>query len=201
MTDLCLSRRHSSCDTLTVYNRFAMIIAVLTVVFIAALAAQVRWSFRSTVIDERRNQGVRSGRRRLRRSCQVMRKKPKPARSRRMRRGSLPSMQSALCSWGKSSDYLGVHGAGSTNAGVTYVHANPKQYIARQSLGLQGQSGSAKADPEYRRQSPRWRRLSRIPGAESDRRALNCQMAYHEMPGDMVTAISCWLSRQVSLYR
>src|SRR6202008_1835951 len=28
--------------------------------------------------------------------------------------------------WGKFDDYLGVYGAGSTNAGVTYVHANPK---------------------------------------------------------------------------
>ena len=28
--------------------------------------------------------------------------------------------------WGKSGDYFGIYGAGSTNAGVTYVHANPK---------------------------------------------------------------------------
>src|SRR5258708_8195367 len=28
--------------------------------------------------------------------------------------------------WGKSADYLGIYGAGSSNAGVTYVHANPK---------------------------------------------------------------------------
>jgi hypothetical protein len=27
---------------------------------------------------------------------------------------------------GKSADYLGIYGAGSANAGVTYVHANPK---------------------------------------------------------------------------
>ena len=38
---------------LTVYNRFAMIIAVLTVVFVAALAAQVM-VLRNTVIEERR---------------------------------------------------------------------------------------------------------------------------------------------------
>jgi methyl-accepting chemotaxis protein len=38
---------------LTVYNRFAMIIAVLTVVFVAALAAQVI-VLRNTVIDERK---------------------------------------------------------------------------------------------------------------------------------------------------
>src|SRR5437868_11823020 len=38
---------------LTVYNRFAMIIAVLTVVFVAALAAQVV-VLRNTVIEERR---------------------------------------------------------------------------------------------------------------------------------------------------
>ena len=31
----------------------------------------------------------------------------------------------AMC-WGKSADYLGIYGAGSTNAGVTSVHANPK---------------------------------------------------------------------------
>jgi hypothetical protein len=38
---------------LTVYNRFAMIIAVLTVVFVAALGAQVM-VLRDTVIEERR---------------------------------------------------------------------------------------------------------------------------------------------------
>lgn len=38
---------------LSVYNRFAMIIAVLTVVFVAAIAAQVM-ILRDTVIDERR---------------------------------------------------------------------------------------------------------------------------------------------------
>ena len=38
---------------LSVYNRFAMIIAVLTVVFVAALAAQVM-VLRDTVIEERR---------------------------------------------------------------------------------------------------------------------------------------------------
>ena len=28
--------------------------------------------------------------------------------------------------WGQSGDYLGIYDAGNTNAGVTYVHANPK---------------------------------------------------------------------------
>ena len=28
--------------------------------------------------------------------------------------------------WGENSDYIGVYGTGSANAGVTYVHANPK---------------------------------------------------------------------------
>jgi len=37
---------------LTVYNRFALIIAVLTVVFVGALAAQVM-VLRNTVIEER----------------------------------------------------------------------------------------------------------------------------------------------------
>ena len=38
---------------LTVYNRFAMIIAVWAIVFVAALAAQVM-VLRNTVIEERR---------------------------------------------------------------------------------------------------------------------------------------------------
>jgi methyl-accepting chemotaxis protein len=42
--------------------------------------------------------------------------------------------------WGSSSDYLGIYGAGSKNAGVTYVHANPK-YINVNRWGFKDSQG------------------------------------------------------------
>ena len=71
---------------LTVYNRFAMIIAVLTVVFVAALAAQVM-VLRSTVIEERRTKVfdlVEAAKKILAKYGE----RPKPARYRRRRQGS-----------------------------------------------------------------------------------------------------------------
>jgi len=68
--------------------------------------------------------------------------------------------------WGKSADYLGIYGAGSTNAGVTYVHANPK-YINVNRWDYKDNQGQLLIS-KYRRQSPHRRRLPPIPGAESD---------------------------------
>src|SRR6266853_1464871 len=109
---------------LTVYNRFAMIIAVLTVVFVAALAAQVM-VLRNTVIEERRTKVF---------DLVDAAKKILSNYEEKAKAGKIPAEEARQLAfdaigamrWGKSADYLGIYGAGSTNAGVTYVHANPK---------------------------------------------------------------------------
>src|SRR5258708_29060350 len=109
---------------LTVYNRFAMIIAVLTVVFVAALAAQVM-VLRNTVIEERRTKVF---------DLVEAAKKILSTYEEKAKAGKIPADEARQVAfdaigamrWGKSADYLGIYGAGSTNAGVTYVHANPK---------------------------------------------------------------------------
>ncbi|HLG84424.1 MAG TPA: methyl-accepting chemotaxis protein [Bradyrhizobium sp.] len=109
---------------LSVYNRFAMIIAVLTVVFVAALAAQVM-ILRNTVIEERRTKVydlVEAAKKILANyDAKAKAGKISAAEARQLAFDAIGAMR-----WGKSADYLGIYGAGSTNAGVTYVHANPK---------------------------------------------------------------------------
>jgi len=109
---------------LTVYNRFAMIITVLTVVFVAALAAQVM-VLRDTVIQERRTKVFDM----VEAATKILANYDEKAKA-----GKISEEQARQLAfdaigamrWGKSADYLGIYGAGSTNAGVTYVHANPK---------------------------------------------------------------------------
>jgi methyl-accepting chemotaxis protein len=109
---------------LTVYNRFAMIIAVWAIVFVAALAAQVM-VLRSTVIEERRTKVF---------DLVDAAKKILSTYDEKAKAGKIPAEEAQQLAfdaigamrWGKSADYLGVYGASSTNAGVTYVHANPK---------------------------------------------------------------------------
>jgi len=109
---------------LTVYNRFAMIIAVLTVVFVAALAAQVM-VLRNTVIEERRTKvfDLVEAAKKILSNYEEKAKAGKMSaeEARQLAFDAIGAMR-----WGKSADYLGIYGAGSTNAGVTYVHANPK---------------------------------------------------------------------------
>src|SRR5438105_5020786 len=109
---------------LTVYNRFAMIIAVLTVVFVAALAAQVM-VLRNTVIEERRTKvfDLVEAAKKILSNYEEKAKAGKISaeEARQLAFDAIGAMR-----WGKSADYLGVYGAGSANAGVTYVHANPK---------------------------------------------------------------------------
>src|SRR5580698_174202 len=109
---------------LTVYNRFAMIIAVLTVVFVAALAAQVM-VLRDTVIEERRTKvfDLVEAAKKILSSYEEKAKAGKMSAEEARQRAfdAIGAMR-----WGKFADYLGVYGAGSNNAGVTYVHANPK---------------------------------------------------------------------------
>src|SRR5256884_8786794 len=109
---------------LTVYNRFAMIIAVLTVVFVAALAAQVV-VLRDTVIEERQTKVfdlVEAAKKIL----STYEEKAKAGKISAEEARQLAFDAIGAMRWGKSTDYVGVYGAGSTNAGVTYVHANPK---------------------------------------------------------------------------
>jgi len=109
---------------LSVYNRFAMIIAVLTVVFLAAMAAQVM-VLRDTVIEERRTKAydLVEAAKKIMASYDAKAKagKMSAAEARQLAFDAIGAMR-----WGASADYLGVYGAGSSNAGVTYVHANPK---------------------------------------------------------------------------
>src|SRR5579862_1961100 len=109
---------------LSVYNRFAMIIAVLTIVFVAAMAAQVM-VLRDTVIEERRTKvyDLVEAAKKILASYENKAKagKMSAAEARQLAFDAIGAMR-----WGKSGDYLGIYGAGSTNAGVTYVHANPK---------------------------------------------------------------------------
>jgi methyl-accepting chemotaxis protein len=109
---------------LTVYNRFAMIIAVLTVVFVAALIAQVT-VLRNTVIEERQAKvfDLVEAARKILSSYEEKAKAGKISAedARQLAFDAIGAMR-----WGKSADYLGIYGAGSADAGVTYVHANPK---------------------------------------------------------------------------
>jgi methyl-accepting chemotaxis protein len=102
---------------LTVYNRFALIIAVLTVVFVAALAAQVM-VLRNTVIEERRTKVfdlVEAAKKILSNYDEKAKAGKIPAEeARQLAFDAIGAMR-----WGKSADYLGIYGAGSTNAGVT----------------------------------------------------------------------------------
>jgi methyl-accepting chemotaxis protein len=109
---------------LTVYNRFAMIIAVLAVVFVAVLATQVM-VLRNTVLEERQTKVF---------DLVEAAKKILATYDERAKTGKIPAADArqlafeaiAAMRWGKSADYLGIYGAGSSNAGVTLVHANPK---------------------------------------------------------------------------
>jgi methyl-accepting chemotaxis protein len=108
---------------LSVYNRFATIIAVLSVVFVGALTAQVM-VLRSTVIEERRTKVfdlVEAAKKIL----SAYEEKAKVGKISADEARQLAFEAIGAMRWGKSADYLGIYGAGSTNAGVTYVHFNP----------------------------------------------------------------------------
>src|ERR1700744_983198 len=123
---------------LSVYNRFALIIAVLTVVFVGALAAQVM-ILRDTVIEERRTKVfdmVEAAKKILSNYDEKAKAgKLPPCEARRLAFDAIRAMR-----WGNFDDYLGVYGAGSSNAVVTYVHANPK-YINVNRWGFKDQHG------------------------------------------------------------
>jgi methyl-accepting chemotaxis protein len=109
---------------LTVYQRLAMIIAVLSIAFCAVSAMQII-VLRDAVLDERRTT--------IRDMVEATVKilgyyeneakagRIEPDRARQMAFVSVGAMR-----WGEYADYVGVYGAGSSDAGVTYVHTNPK---------------------------------------------------------------------------
>ena len=109
---------------LTVYQRFAMIIAALSVVLFAVSALQIL-VLRDAVLDERRTTVrnlVEAATRILTHyEAEAKAGKIEADRARQMAFASISAMR-----WGEYSDYVGVYGTGSADAGVTYVHANPK---------------------------------------------------------------------------
>jgi methyl-accepting chemotaxis protein len=109
---------------LTVYQRLALIIAILSATLVIVAGAQIS-ILRSTVVEERRMK--------VRDLVEVATKilaayderaktgKISPEEARRLAFDAIGAMR-----WGEFADYFGVYGAGSATAGVTYVHANPK---------------------------------------------------------------------------
>jgi methyl-accepting chemotaxis protein len=118
------NRKASGMRNLTVYQRFAMIIAALTIVLFAVSALQIL-VLRDATLDERRT----TVRDLVEAATKVLAHyegeakagRIEPDRARQMAFASISSMR-----WGEYSDYIGVYGTGSSDAGVTYVHANPK---------------------------------------------------------------------------
>jgi len=109
---------------LTVYQRLAMIIAVLSIAFFAVSAMQIL-VLRDAVLEERRT----TIRDMVEAAVKVLAfyeneakaGRIEPDRARQMAFASVGAMR-----WGEYADYVGVYGAGNSDAGVTYVHTNPK---------------------------------------------------------------------------
>jgi methyl-accepting chemotaxis protein len=114
----------SGMRNLTVYQRFAMIIAALTIVLFAVSALQIL-VLRDATLDERRTTVrdlVEAATKVLAHyESEANAGRIEPDKARQMAFASISAMR-----WGEYSDYIGVYGTGSSDAGVTYVHANPK---------------------------------------------------------------------------
>jgi methyl-accepting chemotaxis protein len=109
---------------LTVYQRLALIIAILSLAMVLVTGAQIL-TLRSTVLDERQTT-VREmvGAAAAILSAydgQAKAGKLAPDRARQLAFDAIAAMR-----WGPYGDYFGIYGAASGDAGVTYVHANPK---------------------------------------------------------------------------
>jgi methyl-accepting chemotaxis protein len=109
---------------LTVYQRLAMIIAVLSIAFFAVSAMQIL-VLRDAVLEERRttiHDMVDAAVKVLAfYESEAKAGRIEPDRARQMAFASVGAMR-----WGEYADYVGVYGAGNADAGVTYVHTNPK---------------------------------------------------------------------------
>ena len=109
---------------LTVYQRLAMIIAVLSVAFFAVAVAQIL-VLRDAVLDERRTTVrdlVEAAQKILAHyEDEAKAGKISPDQARQIAFASIGAIR-----WGEYSDYIGIYSAGNTDAGVTFVHGNPK---------------------------------------------------------------------------
>jgi methyl-accepting chemotaxis protein len=109
---------------LSVYARFVVIICVLSVVFAGVIASQVL-ILRRTVVEERETKVhdlVDAAKKILAfYDTKARAGEVQPADARKLAFDAIGALR-----WGQQADYLGVYGAGSQNAGVTYVHPNAK---------------------------------------------------------------------------
>jgi methyl-accepting chemotaxis protein len=109
---------------LTVFQRLALIIGILSLALVAVTGGQFM-TLRSTLIDERQVK--------LRDMVDTA-KAILSAYQDKANAGAIPADNArqlafdtiAAMRWGQHGDYFGIYGAGTANAGVTYVHANPK---------------------------------------------------------------------------
>jgi methyl-accepting chemotaxis protein len=109
---------------LTVYARFIVIVSVLSAIFVAVMAYQI-WVVRNTVIEERQVK-VLDMVETAKKILSYYDEKAKagnlqPADAQQLAFDAIGAMR-----WGQYGDYIGIYGAGQNNAGVTYVHGNPK---------------------------------------------------------------------------
>lgn len=109
---------------LTVYARFIVIVSVLSAVFVAVMAYQI-WVVRNTVFEERQVK-VLDMVETAKKILSYYDEKAKagtlqPADAQQLAFDAIGAMR-----WGQYGDYIGIYGAGQNNAGVTYVHGNPK---------------------------------------------------------------------------
>jgi methyl-accepting chemotaxis protein len=109
---------------LTVYQRFAAIVAVLTVIFAIVSSVQVI-VLRNTVTEERQAK-VRDLVDVTKKILFAYEEKAKSGKlnadeARRLAFDAIGAMR-----WGQYADYVGIYGAGGADNGVTYVHSNPK---------------------------------------------------------------------------
>ena len=109
---------------LTVYQRLAAIIAVMSIALFAVSAMQILM-LRGTVIEERqtmvRNLVDSAVKILSHYDAAATAGKVPPEQARQQAFAAIGAMR-----WGQYADYLGIYGTGPTDAGVTYVHANPK---------------------------------------------------------------------------
>jgi methyl-accepting chemotaxis protein len=109
---------------LTIFQRLAVLVAVLSVTMIILAVSQIV-ILRNTIIAERQVK--------LREMVDIAtsiiasydaKAKAGKLSAEEARRQAFDTLTAAR--WGQYADYYGVYDAGSTKAGVTYVHANPK---------------------------------------------------------------------------